>query len=67
MLVVKYLFVLLHMSSPEEVAKHDKEYDEIRQILTHRFTNKRKAKSDIEFHIIWSRSNKPVWERWNTT
>jgi hypothetical protein len=54
-------------NNPEKVAKHDKEYDDIRQILAHRFTSARKARSDLMLHIIWSRDKNPVWERWNTT
>jgi hypothetical protein len=54
-------------TDPYEVARHDKEYDDIQQILEHRFTNTRKARTDLEFKIIWARSNTPVWEKWNTT
>ena len=54
-------------NDPEEVAKHDKEYDDIQQILEHRFTNKRKTKSYLEFLILWNRNRTPVWEPWNAT
>ena len=52
---------------PEEVAKHDNEYDDIQQILAHRFNSKRKSRSDIEFHILWARNQLPVWTQWNAT
>lgn len=54
-------------TDPYEVARHDKEYDDIQQILEHRFTNTRKARTDLEFKIIWARSSTPVWEKWNAT
>ena len=54
-------------TNPEDVARHDKEYDGITTILSHRFTNKRKAKQDLEFQLVWARKPTPVWERWNAT
>ena len=52
---------------PIEVARHDKEYDEIRQILSHRFTSKRQTRSNLEFQLIWSKNPEPVWQAWNAT
>lgn len=52
---------------PVEVAKHDKEYDDIQQILGHRFTGKQKRRSDLEFHLLWARDSEPRWERWNSS
>jgi hypothetical protein len=54
-------------TDPYEVARHDKEYDDIQQILEHRFTSTRKARTDLEFKVIWARSSTPVWEKWNAT
>lgn len=52
---------------PMEVAKHDKEYDEIQKVFSHRFSSNRKRRSDLDFHLMWARGQSPVWERWNST
>ncbi len=54
-------------NDPAEVAKHDLDYDNIQQILGHRFTDDRKRKSDLAFHIMWARNHAPEWEQWNST
>ena len=67
---VKLLREFLHdpeYTNPEEVARHDKEYDEILQIIDHRFTSTKKRRTDLEFQLIWAKTPIPVWERWNPT
>jgi hypothetical protein len=52
-------------NNPYEVAKHDDEYDDIVEVLAHRFKGTKKRSSDLQFHIIWGKNNNPQWEDWN--
>jgi hypothetical protein len=52
-------------TDPYEVAKHDDEYDDIVEVLAHRFKGTKKRSSDLQFHIIWGKSKNPQWEDWN--
>ena len=65
-LLREFLFDPEHVD-PMEVAKHDKEYDEIQTIFGHRFSGNRSRRSDLEFHLMWARGHTPVWEQWNST
>jgi transposase InsO family protein len=52
---------------PIQAAKHDEEYDEIIEVLDHKFTNKKKLTRYLQFQLIWSRDKTPVWQQWNKT
>ena len=54
-------------SSPYEAAKHDDEYDEVVEVLAHRFKSTKKRLSDLQLHIIWGKNHNPQWENWSTS
>jgi hypothetical protein len=50
-----------------EVAKHDEEFDEIVEVLDHKFKNPKKRARDLQFQIIWGKNQNPEWQDWNST
>jgi hypothetical protein len=52
---------------PSEVAQHDEEYTGIKEVLDHRFTNKKKRRTDLQFKLLWEGDIEPSWYSWNTT
>ena len=52
---------------PSEVAQHDEEYVGIKEVLEHRFTNKRKRRGDLQFKLLWEGDKEPEWHSWNST
>ena len=52
---------------PRKVAQHDEEYTEIQQVLSHRYSNKKKRKTDLEFKLLWEGDKEPQWYPWNST
>ena len=54
-------------TAPHEVAKHGDEYEDIVEVLAHRFKGNKKRSSDLQFHIVWGKSSIPQWENWSTS
>jgi len=52
---------------PTKVAQHDEEYVDIQEVLDHRFTNKKKRRTDLQFKLLWEGDKEPEWYSWNTT
>ena len=52
---------------PNKVAQHDEEYTDITEVLEHRFTNKKRRKTDLEFKLLWEGDKEPKWYPWNST
>ena len=52
---------------PSEVAQHDEEYVGIKEVLEHRFTNKKKRRIDLQFKLLWEGDKEPEWYSWNST
>jgi hypothetical protein len=52
---------------PSKVAQHDEEYTDITEVLEHRFSNKKKRKTDLEFKLLWEGDKEPIWYPWNST
>ena len=49
------------------MAQHDEEYTDITEVLEHRFSNKKKRKTDLEFKLLWEGDKEPIWYPWNST
>jgi hypothetical protein len=52
---------------PSKVAQHDEEYTDIAEVLEHRFTNKKKRKTDLQLKLLWDGDKEPQWYSWNST
>ena len=52
---------------PSEVAQHDEEYSGIKEVLEHKFTSKKKRRSDLQFKILWEGDKEPSWHPWNSS
>ena len=52
---------------PSDVAQHDEEYSGIKEVLEHRFANKKKRRTDLQFKLIWEGDKEPNWYSWNST
>ena len=52
---------------PDKVAQHDEEYIDIQEVLEHKFTNRKKRRTDLQFKILWEGDKEPAWYPWNTT
>ena len=52
---------------PAEVAQHDGDYFEIKEVMSHRFKDrKNKNCSNLEFQILWIGDKEPVWQPWSS-
>jgi hypothetical protein len=52
---------------PSDVAQHDEEYSGIKEVLEHRFANKKKRRTDLQFKLLWEGDKEPNWYSWNST
>jgi len=54
-------------TDPSEVAQHDEEYTGIKEVLDHKFSNKKKRRTDLQFKLLWEGDKEPNWYPWNPT
>ena len=45
---------------PDKVAQHDEEYIDIQEVLEHKFTNRKKRRTDLQFRILWEGDKEPA-------
>jgi hypothetical protein len=52
---------------PSEVAQHDEDYSGITRVLNHKFSNKKKRRTDLQFELLWEGDREPKWYPWNAS